>query len=1155
MKKLFTLIGLIGFVIIYSQNVTIPPLNISTSENYVYSRTYLEPTTTSNISIKQIQSVTYLDGLGRPKQSVAIKASAKGNDLVTIIPYDSFGRQVDSYFPISMVSTNGGIQALDSTGVKSYYSSASNGTTKDFDLIDANPFSHKVLENSPLDRINAQINPGTAWSNKPVTFKYEANEAIDTVINFTTTATPIPWTNNATFSNLIKGSNYADATLYKNTIKDEDGNETIEFKNGEGQTLLVRKDDGVNQVDTYYVYNEYSQLAFVVSPLAVQAIESSATPTTLYTLTDPILNDLCYQYRYDGRGRLVEKKLPGKGWEYMVYDKQDRLVLTQDAILAGTNNNFKAKGWLFTKYDQFGRVVYTGFFKNTATRSTMQTALNKMNGSNNEVRISTASTTLQGLQLFYTKNAFPTGSMTLLSVNYYDSYPTGTPYPAGNAVQGTPILEDIFPAGVNQSTQSLSLASFVKNSEDDNWTKNYSFYDRKGRVIGSHSINHLGGYTKTESILDFTGILQNIFTDHKRLHSDTEVKIEETFSYDHQNRLLVHKHQVNNQSPEILAENTYNEIGQLDYKKVGNNIQKINYAYNIRGWMTKINDPSNLGNKLFAYEIRYDNPTNSVITPKKFNGNISEVDWITSNDQALRRYSYTYDKLNRLLGATYQKPNEVIPFTEAYNEELSYDANGNILTLKRYGGMDYFKAQKIDDLTYMYNGNQLHSVTDSSSNYLGYPDISGNTIASNANGNMINNIDKGINLIEYNYSNLITELLFEETYIPNPYSRPINARTTYLYDSNGTKLRKTRYTGVKASIGETIEITDYLTGFHYLAVTTDDGNNNINITPPTLQFIPTAEGYYDFLEKSYIYNYVDHLGNIRLSYGKNQSTGKVNVLEENNYYAFGLKHEGYNDKSISTSYNYKYNGKELQETEMYDYGARMYMPDIGRWGVIDPRSQYTHETYSYVWNNPIFFNDPTGMTGEPCEGCPKPIKTQDIEGIVITAYRPIKVNFQPSEVQISPAYSLPISLGWQLKNPIVLGFAALAVIATAIDYSIQSHDLRNKIVLFPEQITYNSDESSGTFLNKLSGNDDESADINGVTVPEDDSGYRKPEDFFGGNKFDFAQKGKNNGKADDIEMLRAKKEAGTLSKLEQQKLKRHEKNTGERPSRQSKDKK
>ena len=51
---------------------------------------------------------------------------------------------------------------------------------------------------------------------------------------------------------------------------------------------------------------------------------------------------------------------------------------------------------------------------------------------------------------------------------------------------------------------------------------------------------------------------------------------------------------------------------------------------------------------------------------------------------------------------------------------------------------------------------------------------------------------------------------------------------------------------------------------------------------------------------------------------------------------------------------------------MYDYGARMYMPDLGRWGVHDPLSelQFAYSPYSYVYGNPIRFNDPTGMIGE-----------------------------------------------------------------------------------------------------------------------------------------------------------------------------------------------
>ncbi|WP_312993574.1 RHS repeat domain-containing protein [Chryseobacterium flavum] len=120
---------------------------------------------------------------------------------------------------------------------------------------------------------------------------------------------------------------------------------------------------------------------------------------------------------------------------------------------------------------------------------------------------------------------------------------------------------------------------------------------------------------------------------------------------------------------------------------------------------------------------------------------------------------------------------------------------------------------------------------------------------------------------------------------------------------------------------------------------------------------------YSFTENRYIYQYKDHLGNAKVNYAKNNA-GVLEITDSNNYYPFGLNHIGGGKGLLGGYRNYKYNGKELQETGMYDYGAKFYMPDIGRWPIVDPRSQYTHETYSYVWNNSILFNDPAGMEGE-----------------------------------------------------------------------------------------------------------------------------------------------------------------------------------------------
>ena len=110
------------------------------------------------------------------------------------------------------------------------------------------------------------------------------------------------------------------------------------------------------------------------------------------------------------------------------------------------------------------------------------------------------------------------------------------------------------------------------------------------------------------------------------------------------------------------------------------------------------------------------------------------------------------------------------------------------------------------------------------------------------------------------------------------------------------------------------------------------------------------------------------------------STSNIKILEENNYYPFGLQHGSYNTpardyrpigdaREIETVdrnlYKYKYNAKEYQDElglDWYDYGARNYDASLGRWMNVDPLAENGKmRCYNYALNNPIYFIDPDGM--------------------------------------------------------------------------------------------------------------------------------------------------------------------------------------------------
>ena len=420
-------------------------------------------------------------------------------------------------------------------------------------------------------------------------------------------------------------------------------------------------------------------------------------------------------------------------------------------------------------------------------------------------------------------------------------------------------------------------------------------------------------------------------------------------------------------------------------------LQKVDYSYNIRGWMTGINDITDLKtsteNDLFAFKLSYnsvDNAPNSNFVPL-YNGNISETYWRTQSDNTKRKYSYEYDNLNRLENAVYTKPDTSLSATNSYNESVQYDKNGNITALQRNGGFDDNTMDfQIDNLSYFYTNanspNQLMKVTDLSNDPSGFKDDSNgsNDISDDYgyddNGNLTKDENKGITQILYNHLNLPTSITLGTGTI------------SYLYNAVGGKVQKIVKRNNTGTSKYSPIITDYLDGFQYL--------NSV------LSFFPTAEGYVSNTVLStgsrydYVYNYTDHLGNVRLSYGTD-TTGALKILEENHYYPFGMKHTNYNvtmsyynqtgclicpitepdlsgpapvfGATTRLPYQYKFGGKELQDElglNVYNFGARNYDPALGRWIVQDPLVHLSVTPYGAFENNPVFWADPSGASVE-----------------------------------------------------------------------------------------------------------------------------------------------------------------------------------------------
>jgi RHS repeat-associated protein len=994
-------------------------------QNYVYSRVYqtrsdtiIDPVFfTQNDHL--IQNITYFDGLGRSLQKISIGQSPERNDIVTLIEYNGFGRIKNEWLPYP--TTDGQLASfrLSPKGqTLQYYNQLKYENTE-------NPYLEKDFEIGPLNRIKKQAAPGNDWAlgqGHEMEFDYETNTAADAIKQFEVNTT-LDETNEVIthLTNLLENGEYGSGELYKNITKDENhsgtgkNHTTEEFTNKQGQVVLKRTYNANQAHDTYYVYDDFGNLTYVIPPKVDTSDGVSVSELT----------ELCYQYIYDHRNRLVEKKLPGKGWEYIVYNKLDQPIMTQDANQRTKQTT--SDEWLFTKYDAFGRVAYTG--KATAAENTSRTAIqNEVDNSSSALWVARGNEINVGnADISYNDGAYPNSSSNaqlseILTINYYDDYyfdrsGTGTSHVAFGITTTSEVKG--LPTGTKVKVLDVSGTNV--------WITTVTFYDEKARPIYTYSHNdYLGTVDIVSSQLDFVGKPRKVRSSHRK--AGTTIVTLDNFTYDHTGRLLTQTQcigddtlgnscdgvvdgcgtEVNavindpivdtsqvaissitlsatpgqsvilrpgsggttvtlridpNAAPgggsgsgntatsaeELIVSKTYDALGQLESKMVGgdptgNGLQTVDYSYNVRGWLKQINNPASLGNDLFAFGINY-NTVNHSGTPL-FNGNIAETEWRTANtDNSLKWYNYSYDALNRIVSATDN--------TNKYSlSGVTYDKNGNINTLLRQGWIteNPLLANNtgfgvMDNLTYTYNGNQLQKVADAATlDQYGFKDDAINTTVDtlddytyDANGNTISDDNKGITNISYNHLNLPTQVTL------------IDGTISYIYDAAGVKLKKVVNNATESSLNT----TEYAGNFIY-----EDNN---------LQFFNTAEGYVQKNSNGgfdYVYQYKDHLGNVRLSYTDDPSNrGTPTIIEESNYYPFGLKHKGYNtggDNSLGNdlAQKWKYNGKELQDElglDMYDYGARNYDPALGRWFGIDELAEnYSSSSpYAFVGNNPM----------------------------------------------------------------------------------------------------------------------------------------------------------------------------------------------------------
>lgn len=658
-------------------------------------------------------STTYSDGFARPVQDVSQAASPLGNDLVLLHKYDQLGRTAKQFLPYTRQRNDGAFLGIPSSfqPVFDFYQNA------DDKIADTSfPFAETRYDASPLSRVLQQGAQGEDWqltTSHVKSVNYTSNVAADNV-----------WIWAPSAQGLSASGFYPGGVLTVTESTDENGQLVRAFNDKANHTIVVEKViEGGVKLRTYFVFDDFGMNTHVIPPKTVAAL--SVTPTA--TIASDVIARECFVFQYDERGRVISKSVPGGGSTYFIYDKWDRVVLTQNA-----NQRSKNK-WSFVKFDMRDRVILTGEINMTGDNvAATQTIANFYStvSTNPSLRYEDAGGNIHG----YTNRSFPilSNQFQAYSAAYFDDYGFLPQFGTGYQF----VQESTLGLNANSvltRTMMTGIKTIILGSQ--NYLKTVNYYDQKGRLIQIISDNNMGGFDRTSNAFDFTGRVTKIRTKHNGKQS---VTIDKELTYDHRGRQLKTFHTINSGPKILLCDYHYNELGQLIEKNVhstdGNKfLQSLDYAYNVRGWLSQVNPSETELNVIYpdqygfglSYQFR---PVWGLSDfEPSFNGNIAAfTETRIGQDANPTIYSYHYDARNQLTRANYyQGSGNTVDTNSTKNgnydmPSITYDQNGNPLTLKRKGITSGNIPGLIDDLQYSYSGNQLLQVSDNADKTKGF---------------------------------------------------------------------------------------------------------------------------------------------------------------------------------------------------------------------------------------------------------------------------------------------------------------------------------------------------------------------------------------------------------------------------------------------------